>query len=106
MKIAIVAVILAMFVNAFLASLMRSVAISKGYHNTPVFALVFFFGIFGILYVISLPDLVARQQQKSILDLLYAINNRQENSDVSVPTPISVETLEALNDRIKPDPAE
>ena len=98
---AIIAILIVTLINAFFAALMRTVAFNKGYHRTPVFALVFFFGIFGMLYIMALPDLVARQQQKNILDVLYAINKRQEQTDAPVSSPISTEALNALDDLIK-----
>ena len=59
-------------VNLMFASLMNSVAISKGYESSNAFILVFLFGIFGILYVISLPDLKARQQREDIIAILLS----------------------------------
>ena len=44
-------------VNFLFAALMNSIAIKKGYENSHAFALVFFFGVLGMLYVIALPDM-------------------------------------------------
>ena len=102
----IVAIPVIVIINACFAALMRGVAVSKGYLKSPVFALVFLFGIFGVLYVIALPDLVARQQQKNILDVLYAINRHQEKTNAPESASISKEAIEALNDIIKPNNVE
>ena len=59
-------------INCFFASLMNNVAISKGYEQSNAFLLVFFFGIFGMLYVIALPDLKARQQREDLIAILLS----------------------------------
>jgi putative Ca2+/H+ antiporter (TMEM165/GDT1 family) len=64
------AALIAILVNLVFASLMNAVAVSKGYENSHAFALVALFGVFGMLYVIALPDLKARQQREDILAVL------------------------------------
>ncbi len=58
---------------------MNAVAINKGYENSHAFALVFPFGIFGMLYVIALPDLIAQQQREDILAVLLEKEQGGEN---------------------------
>ena len=67
---AFVVALIAVLINLVFASLMNAVAVSKGYENSHAFALVFLFGVFGMLYVIALPDLKARQQREDILAVL------------------------------------
>ena len=64
--------LVAIIINLVFASLMNAIAVNKGYDNSHTFILVFFFGIFGMLYVIALPDLKARQQREDIITLLLA----------------------------------
>ena len=66
----IVVALIAIVINLLFASLMNAVAVSKGYENSHAFALVALFGVFGMLYVIALPDLKARQQREDILVVL------------------------------------
>ena len=65
-----VGVLLALAVNFFFAIQMNNIAISKGYENSHALALVFFFGVLGMLYVAALPDLKARAQREDILTVL------------------------------------
>lgn len=64
--------------NLFFTTLMCNVAKDKGYENSHIFLLVFVFGILGILYVIALPDLKAREQREDILTALLTCR-REEN---------------------------
>ena len=63
-------IFVALLVNLIFASLMNSVAAAKGYENSHAFALVFLFGIFGMLYVIALPDRKAQQQREDLITIL------------------------------------
>ena len=74
-----ISIIIYFLVNFILASLMNPVAADKGYENSNVFVVVLLFGAGGILYVISLPDLVARQQREDILALLLEQNEENKN---------------------------
>ena len=58
---------------------MNAIAISKGYENSHAFILVFFFGVFGMMYVMALPDLIARQQREDILAMLLTKEQGGEN---------------------------
>ncbi len=73
----VIVIILYIIMNLVFASLMNSVAKDKGYENSSTFILVLLFGVIGILYVISLPDLVARQQKEDILNVLLNIQQRE-----------------------------
>ena len=68
----LIGALVAIIINCFFASLMNNVAISKGYAQSNAFLLVFFFGIFGMLYVIALPDLKARQQREDLIAILLS----------------------------------
>ena len=72
MAIWLIAALVVIIINCFFASLMNNVAISKGYENSNAFILVFLFGIFGMLYVIALPDLKARQQREDLIAILLS----------------------------------
>lgn len=67
-----IAAIIIFLINLLFASLMNAVAIKKGYENSHAFLLVFFFGIWGMLYVIALPDMKAQQQREDILAALLS----------------------------------
>lgn len=75
----LVAALIAILINLLFASLMNAVAENKGYENSHAFALVFFFGVFGMLYVIALPDMKARQQREDILTVLLSKEQGGEN---------------------------
>lgn len=68
----VIAGLVMILVNLLFAVLMNSVAENKGYENSHAMGLVFFFGIFGMLYVIALPDLKARQQREDLLAVLLS----------------------------------
>ena len=72
MAIWLIAALVVIIINCFFASLMNNVAISKGHENSNAFILVFLFGIFGMLYVIALPDLKARQQREDLIAILLS----------------------------------
>ena len=65
-----IAVILALVIICIMASKMCDVAELKGYDSKHehIFALCFFFGLFGYIYVIALPDLKLQRLIKSITD--------------------------------------
>ena len=68
----LIGALVCIFVNLMFASLMNNIAISKGHENSNAFILVFLFGIFGMLYVIALPDLKARQQREDLIAILLS----------------------------------
>ena len=63
-------ILLVFGVNILFGALMNSAAHKKGHTGSGVFWLVFFFGIFGMLYAIALPDLVAQRQREDLLAIL------------------------------------
>ena len=68
----LIIILVYVLINLMFASLMNSVAVSKGYENSHAFILVFLFGIFGMLYVIALPDMKARQQREDLIAILLS----------------------------------
>lgn len=73
-------------ISAIISSLMAESAAMKGYDpdEMHIFAICFFLGIFGCLYVLSLPDKIVQQQNKEIIELLKAqqINKDTENDEL------------------------
>jgi len=58
-------------IQALLANFMKEVAYAKGYDdNAHAFAMCFWLGIYGCLYVIALPDLKAQKAQEEIAEVL------------------------------------
>lgn len=70
-------VLVVLAVNFLFATLMNNIAVNKGYENSHAFALVFFFGVLGMLYVIALPDLKAQAQREDILTILLEKNGEK-----------------------------
>lgn len=70
-------VLVYLVVNFLFAALMNSIAIKKGYENSHAFALVFFFGVLGMLYVIALPNMKVQSQLEDILTLLLEKNGEK-----------------------------
>ena len=63
-------------IDAIGAYLMRNAAVLKGYSDDyHIFAYCFWLGLFGYLYVISLPDLVSQSQNQQIIDILKGDKN-------------------------------
>lgn len=74
----ILAVVVAVCVNALGAFFMRNVAIEKGYgDDIHAWAVCFWLGIFGYLYVIALPDKILQSQNQQIIDLMRGEKNEQ-----------------------------
>jgi len=67
----LVILIVLICINAFGAHLMRKSAIAKGYgDDSHIWAICFWLGILGYLYVISLPDKIQQSQNQQIIKLL------------------------------------
>lgn len=67
----IIGVIIILVINAVGAMLMKISTTMKGYgDNLHAWAICFWLGIPGYLYIISLPDLIVQQQNMQIIDLL------------------------------------
>lgn len=66
-----IVVLVYLVINVIVASYMKNVAYAKGYDdNAHAFAISFFLGIAGWIYVVALPDLIARDNQEKIIRLL------------------------------------
>lgn len=71
MGIIIAISIIYFIIDIIVANYMKNVAYVKGYDdNAHAFALCFWLGVAGWLYVVALPDLVARKNQEEIIELL------------------------------------
>lgn len=68
--IGIIVGLLILLTHLIFAALMERITVQKGYENSHAFALVFFFGIMGCLYVVALPDQREAQQREDILTVL------------------------------------
>ena len=74
----ILAVVIAVCVNAVGAFFMRNAAIEKGYgDDIHAWSVCFWLGIFGYLYVIALPDKILQSQNQQIIDLMRGEKNEQ-----------------------------
>ena len=78
-------VIIAIFVaNLVLAYKMSEVAAMKGYGDeVHAWAWCIWLGIFGYIYVLSLPDKVTQEHHQSIIDLLE--KNMEDEEDDQMP---------------------
>lgn len=66
--------------NGFLAEQMSNVAAMKGYgKEIHAWAWCFWLGIFGYIYVLSLPDKVTQSQNQQIIKLLKIQKEDKEN---------------------------
>lgn len=67
----IIIFLLIILVNAIGAYLMKNAATQKGYgEDVHAWAICFFLGIFGYLYIIALPDKIVQSQNQKIIELL------------------------------------
>lgn len=68
-------------ISLFIADLMVNSAVMKGYNpdEMHIFAICFFLGIIGYIYVLSLPDKITQQQNKEIIELLKAQQTNNKN---------------------------
>lgn len=80
----VVVLIVLLVINLIGAGKMSDVAYAKGYDDSiHAFAMCFWLGIIGYLYVIALPDIEARRKQDAIIELLSK-NAVEEKSNVPV----------------------
>ena len=74
-----------LIINWFIASKFKQISIDKGYvGRNHIFALCFFLGFFGFIYVAALPDLTLREQNQQIISLLAGnshIPNTEDDDD-------------------------
>lgn len=67
----LVGAIVILVINVIIASHMQDVAYAKGYDKeASAFAMSFWLGIAGWIYVLALPDMVERKNQEKIIELL------------------------------------
>ena len=67
----VVVLIVLLVINFIGASKMRDVAFEKGYDDSVhAFAMCFWLGIIGYMFVIALPDIEARKKQDVIIEFL------------------------------------
>lgn len=74
----LILLVIAVAINLYFAKLMDDIATSKGHPTSKAFLLVLLFGVVGMLYVIALPDLHAREQQEDIIQLLLDIKQGKD----------------------------
>ncbi len=74
----IIIVLFLLLAHLIFAMRMEQIALQKGYENSHAFALVFFFGTMGCLYVVALPDQKAAQQKEDILAVLLTMAQEEE----------------------------
>lgn len=68
-----------LLIHFIFANLMQKVAARKGYgNNAHAWAMCFWLGIVGGIYVIALPDLIRQNQNQQMIELLKNISNGQE----------------------------
>ena len=72
----LVIIAVAIYINYLIAKKFEAIAFSKGY-TTEIhsFAMCFWLGFIGYIYVLALPNLVTMSQQKAILDSLRAVKD-------------------------------
>ena len=72
--LAIIAV--ALYINYLVAKKFESIAFEKGYTvEKHTFAMCFWLGIIGYIYVLALPNLVIIEQQRNMLEAMRSIKN-------------------------------
>lgn len=76
----IVACIIVLVINYYLAKLAKNIAADKGYDESKWTVICFFFGIIGYILVAALPDL---QLQYAISNLTKAIQNSSSTTSDS-----------------------
>ena len=60
--------ILAFLIDAYIATLMQKVGVDKGYgEEHHIWAICFWLGIIGYLYVIALPDKIQQSQKQKLI---------------------------------------
>ena len=75
----IFAIVLGILVQVIFASFMRKAAVRKGYgDDAHTWAMCFWLGIIGGIYVIALPDLICQNQNQQIIELLKEKRERND----------------------------
>ncbi len=74
----ILMILVGLVVQAIYASLMNKAAARKGYgDDAHAWAMCFWLGIIGGVYVIALPDLIQQNQNQQIIELLKERRNTE-----------------------------
>ena len=82
----IIFAVIYLVINFILATFMQKAAHGKGYtDDAHAFAMVFWFGIIGCLYVIALPDQRLHWQNEKIIELLSNKHNNENSDNAKLP---------------------
>lgn len=80
----IIAAVVYLIIDAIIAYYMKEVAYAKGYDdNAHAWAMSFWLGLPGWLYVVALPDLIQRKNQEELMKLLS--NSNISSTDDELP---------------------
>lgn len=86
MKYIVIIIVVYLVINGIVASFMKNAAYAKGYDdNAHAFAMSFWLGVAGWLYVVALPDLVARENQERIIQILTNGSSSEEKRQDDLP---------------------
>ena len=73
----LVSVLIYIIVAALGASFMRNAALRKGYgDDIHAWAICFWLGIFGYIYIMALPDKIVQSQNQQIIELIKKENKQ------------------------------
>lgn len=92
--------VVSLIINLVIANLMAKSIKLKGYKVEEVhpFPIVFFLGIIGVLYLMTLPDLIQRTQNQKIIELLDK-SNKISKKTLNVIYPDKVQTKNYKTDK-------
>lgn len=88
----LIGLVMVIAINYIIAKKFEGIAQAKGYYKPAVnaFAICFWLGIVGYLYIIALPnktlDVMQLNHQKKIIEFLENINNKLNSIEESVKT--------------------
>ena len=72
----LVIIAVAIYINYLIAKKFESIAFTKGYTTeVHAFAMCFWLGMIGYIYVLALPNLIMMGQNKDMIDSLRSIKN-------------------------------
>ena len=77
----VIALAVAILVNYLIAKTVSGIVVRKGYtvKETHAFAMCFWLGMIGYIYVAALPDRKLQEQNRQILELLQAKQHEHTN---------------------------
>ncbi|MBQ8247524.1 MAG: hypothetical protein IJZ42_10360 [Lachnospiraceae bacterium] len=82
--VGIIAAIVYLIIDGIIAYYMKQVAYAKGYDdNAHAWAISFWLGLPGWIYVVALPDLIQRKNQEELIKLLS--NGNVNSTDDELP---------------------